>query len=83
MLGSAVREVLAEHGRVRVDGLGDGDDLYARGLTSHASVDVMLALEDRFGLEFPEAMLRRQTFASVEAICTALRTVGVGEPATP
>lgn len=72
-----VREVLATSGRVPVQGLGAGDDLYARGLTSHASVDLMLALEDAFEVEFPESLLRKQTFASVSSIVDALATIGV------
>ena len=41
-------------------------------MTSHASVNVMLALEDEFDVEFPEAMLRKSTFESVAAIRVAL-----------
>jgi acyl carrier protein len=69
-----IRTVLAEHGRLAVDAstVGDNDDLYQAGLTSHASVNVMLALEDAFDVEFPEHMLRKKTFESVAAIRTAL-----------
>ncbi len=69
-----IRRVLAEHARLAVPGetLGDDDDLYASGMTSHASVSVMLALEDAFDVEFPEAMLKKSTFGSVRAIRTAL-----------
>jgi acyl carrier protein len=49
-------------------------------MTSHASVSVMLALEDAFDIEFPEAMLRKGTFESVSAISAALATL-VGAPA--
>jgi acyl carrier protein len=50
-----IREVLAAHGRMAVDPseMDDQADLYDLGLTSHASVDVMLALEDAFDIEFP------------------------------
>jgi acyl carrier protein len=48
--------------------LSDDDDLYEAGLTSHASVNLMLALEDRFDVEFPERMLQRRTFATIAAI---------------
>jgi acyl carrier protein len=41
-------------------------------MTSHASVNVMLALEDEFDIEFPESMLRKSTFESVYAIREAL-----------
>ncbi len=69
-----IRSVLAEHARLRVDlgGLGDDDDLFEAGMTSHASVNVMLALEEAFDVEFPEAMLKKSTFESVASIAEAL-----------
>ena len=74
-----IRAVLAEHGRllVGVETLRDDDDLYQAGLTSHANVTVMLALEDAFDVEFPDSMLRRSTFESVAAIGRALQELGV------
>ncbi len=41
-------------------------------MTSHASVNVMLALEDEFDLEFPERLLRKQTFHSIFSIRATL-----------
>lgn len=41
-------------------------------MTSHASVNLMLALEDAFDVEFPERLLRRRTFESIAAIASAL-----------
>lgn len=78
-----IRRLIAEHGRVPVDvaSLSDDDDLYAAGMTSHASVDLMLALEDAFDLEFPDEMLRKSTFTSVRAIRDALAALGTAEPA--
>lgn len=72
-----IRKVLADHGRLPVDiaELDDTADLYRAGLTSHASVNVMLALEDAFDVEFPESMLRKSTFESVAAIRDALRSL--------
>lgn len=74
-----IRDVLIEHGRLPVDveTIGDTDDLYESGLTSHASVNVMLALEDTFDIEFPDSLLRKGTFESVAAIRTALASLGV------
>jgi acyl carrier protein len=65
-----IREVLAAHGRMAVDPreVDDQADLYDLGLTSHASVDVMLALEDAFDIEFPDELLKKSTFASVRNI---------------
>jgi acyl carrier protein len=77
-----IREILAEHARLPVEmsSLDDDADLYQAGMTSHASVSVMLALEDTFDIEFPESMLRKSTFESVSAISAALTSL-VGAPA--
>jgi acyl carrier protein len=74
-----IRAVLDEHARlpVAIAGVKDGDDLYQRGLSSHASVNVMLGLEDAFDVEFPDSLLRRDTFRSVDAIRSALESLGV------
>jgi acyl carrier protein len=69
-----IRRVLAQHARlaVDVDTLDDDADLYEAGMTSHASVNVMLALEDAFDVEFPDRMLTRAVFESVAAVAAAL-----------
>jgi acyl carrier protein len=71
---AAVREIVKEHGRLAVDveSLSDDDSLYEAGMTSHASVNVMLALEDAFDVEFPDEMLKRSVFESVGSISAAL-----------
>ena len=48
-----IRAVLDTHARLTgpAANLGAGDDLYAAGMTSHASVNVMLALEDAFDID--------------------------------
>jgi len=69
-----VRQVIAKFGKlvVEVEAIGVDDDLYKLGLSSHASVNVMLGLEDTFDVEFPEHMLRKSTFRSIASICAAL-----------
>jgi len=73
-MDDTIRSILAEHGRLSCDvgALRDDDDLYLVGLTSHASVNVMLAIEDAFDVEFPDHMLRKTTFESVCAIRSAV-----------
>jgi acyl carrier protein len=70
-----IRRVIREHVRlpVDVDELDDNADLYQAGMTSHASVGLMLALEDAFDVEFPDSMLTRGVFQSVASISAALR----------
>lgn len=73
-----LRKILAEHGKLAVDvaSLKDGDDLYAAGLTSFATVQLMLAIEQAFDIEIPDRMLNRRTFASLNALqeCVAQLT---------
>lgn len=70
-----IRAVLEAYGRLPhpVATITRADDLYRAGLTSHASVNVMLGLEDAFDVEFPDSMLRKSTFESIESIESALR----------
>ncbi|HEY5144862.1 MAG TPA: acyl carrier protein [Solirubrobacteraceae bacterium] len=70
-----IRRVLNDHARLSVDAdaLDEHADLYQAGMTSHASVNVMLALEDGFDLEFPDRMLKRDVFESIASIAGAVR----------
>ena len=76
-MNEEIRRIISEHGRLRVDvdSLGDDADLYQAGLSSHASVNVMLALENEFDLEFPDYMLTPTVFESIASIETALSTL--------
>jgi len=69
-----IRKIVADHARLSIDaaGLAADADLYQAGMTSHASVNVMLALEDHFDVEFPDRMLTRDVFESIAAIERAL-----------
>jgi len=69
-MDETIRTVLAEHGKLAVDvaTIDEHTDLFASGMTSHASVNVMLALEDAFDIEFSESMLKKSTFESIAAI---------------
>ncbi|WP_237155167.1 acyl carrier protein [Oryzibacter oryziterrae] len=65
-----IRELISKHGNLSVDvaTLADEADLYAAGLSSFASVQLMLSIEDAFDIEFPDRMLNRRSFASIAAI---------------
>jgi acyl carrier protein len=62
--------------------LGAEDDLFQSGMTTHANVNVMLALEEAFDIEFAEAMLRRSMCTSITSICEAV-TALLAVPVTP
>lgn len=69
-MNDTIREILGKVGGlpVAVSDIADDADLYAAGLSSFASVQVMLALEEAFDIEFPDSLLNRKSFASIEAI---------------
>jgi acyl carrier protein len=73
-MNEKIRQAISDHARlgIGVDTLSDDADLYQAGMSSHASVNVMLALEDAFDIEFPDRMLTRTVFESIGSIRAAL-----------
>ena len=69
-----VRRIVASYGRlaVDVDDVGPDDDLYGLGMTSHATLNVLLAIEETFDIEIPEDLLERPIFESFSAMGTAI-----------
>jgi acyl carrier protein len=69
-----VRLIVARHGNLAVgaESIGEHSDLYLLGLTSLATVNVMLALENHFDIEFPDTKLGRATFSSVGTLAEAV-----------
>jgi acyl carrier protein len=78
-----IRELLGKLGGlpVAVDTLADGADLYAAGLSSFASVQLMLGIEDAFDIEFPDHLLNRKSFASIDAIAETVSAFVEGREA--
>ena len=70
-----IRQLIDKHARlpVKAKTLAAGQDLYAAGLTSFAAVQLMLALEESFDIEFPERMLNRRSFATMESIAACIQ----------
>ncbi len=77
MYADKIRAVIAKHGRLSIDAskLADDSDLYAAGLTSLTTVNLMLALEDEFDIEFPDNMLGRKTFESIRSLSEAIEEI--------
>jgi acyl carrier protein len=72
-----IRTIIKENAKLRanIESLDDSSDLYVAGMSSHASVTLMLALENEFGLEFPSSMLSRNVFSSVNSISGAIESL--------
>ena len=81
----SIREVLASAVNLTVDvaDLGDDDNLYLVGLTSHGVVNVLVELEDRLEIELPDSLLQRDTFSSISALRDAVMSTGLIEDDAP
>ena len=53
-MAAGVRRILNENGRLSLDAekISDREDLFDAGMTSHATVNVLLAIEEQYGVEF-------------------------------
>jgi acyl carrier protein len=79
-MNDKIRALIQKHCELPVDALtlSDQQDLYAAGLTSLASVRLMLALEENFNIEFPDNLLNRKTFSSIKHISDAITELQLG-----
>jgi len=70
-----VRRILAEQTSLgaKAGAIGADADLFKAGLDSVSAVNVMLAVEEAFSFEFPDASLNRATFSTVSAIADAVQ----------
>ncbi len=69
-----IRSIIATHGRLTADisELSNNSDLYDAGLTSLVTVNLLLAIEDHFDIEFPDELLNRRTFQTIDALSEAV-----------
>ena len=76
-LKERVRTIVGNHARLGLplSQIQDSMDLYQAGMTSYASVQLMMALEDAFEIEFPDSMLSREVFANVNTMADAVEKV--------
>ena len=72
-----IRALLARLGEFPAgnDDLRDDADLHAAGLSSYGTVELMVRIEEEFGVEFPDALLTRATFGSIDSVATAVASL--------
>lgn len=75
-----IKELVVAHAGLPAGGaeLDADTDLYRAGMKSFSSVQLMLALEETFEIEFPEEMLNRATFRSIGSIERAVAALAPG-----
>jgi acyl carrier protein len=79
-----IRQILKDSVGLKrnISAVGDADNLFDAGLSSHDAMGLMIAIEEAFDTEFPDHLLHRDTFASISAIAGALEQIGVTKVAT-
>jgi acyl carrier protein len=65
-----LRDIISRHCNIAMPAaqIRDEDDLFDLGLSSFACVQLMIAVEECFGIEFPDALMHRSTFQSMAAL---------------
>jgi acyl carrier protein len=76
-LKDRIRNIVKDNVRIGLpfSALQDSTPLDQAGMTSYASVQLMLALENEFSLEFPDVLLSREVFESIDSIAKAIEIV--------
>ncbi len=77
MYEDQVRTIVEQHARLsdKLGELTDDTDLHAAGLTSLTTVNLMLALEEHFNVEFTDKLLSRKTFSSIRSLSEAVESL--------
>lgn len=74
-----IRRILDTHGCLDAEArlIRTHDDLFARGLTGLAAVDVLLAVEDALGITFPPAMVARSSVKTIDTLIACAKRLQV------
>ncbi|GJD77538.1 acyl carrier protein [Methylobacterium gregans] len=66
----AIRNILARNEALApiAGEISEDENLFDKGLDSFGSVQLMLALEEHFDVEFPDHLLSRKSFSTIRSI---------------
>ncbi|GGF86269.1 hypothetical protein GCM10007301_52700 [Azorhizobium oxalatiphilum] len=78
-----VREILRQHGKLAgsTAAIAVDADLYRLGLSSLATVNVMMDIETRLDADIPEAALTRETFRTIASLCALVTSLSAASAA--
>lgn len=78
-LDRTIRGILGEYGKLSADAdaISETQDLYVLGLASHATVNVVMAIEDELDIEFPDESLTKSTFMTLQTLKATIRPLVV------
>jgi acyl carrier protein len=74
MMSEEIRNIIKKIGVLDANNVTISDDqnLYDLGLDSFGTVDLMLAVEEYYGIKFGPQFMRRETFSSIAALDAAI-----------
>jgi D-alanine--poly(phosphoribitol) ligase subunit 2 len=74
MMSDEIRNIIKQSGVLdtRHVTISDDQNLYDLGLDSFGTVDLMLAVEEYYGVKFAPQFMRRETFSSIAALDAAV-----------
>ena len=71
---SEIRDILRASGNIDgIDRLGPSDDLFENGMSSFHAVQVMMAIEDRYDIQFTDDLMKKTTFSTLASLLEAVR----------
>ena len=77
-----IRDILVKYASLPAAAdLDHNADLFSAGMSSHGSVQLMLALEDTFDIEFPDNLLNRKSFSTIAMIEQVIAQLVTGKEA--
>jgi len=76
-----VKQVVIDYSEIpsELNQLTFNEDLFKLGMSSRSSVSLMMGLESEFDIEFPDEMLRKEIFQSVETIGKAIESLSTAK----
>ncbi|MCF7697256.1 acyl carrier protein [Mycetohabitans sp. B2] len=82
-MNSKLREILAQWADldVPIASLSDDASLYDAGMSSLATVKILMAIENAFNVEIPDEWLTRELFTSVASLSQAIKQLQSDEAA--
>jgi acyl carrier protein len=57
------------------DSISDTTDLNGAGLNSVTRMNVIIAIEDHYSIQFPDEMLTKETFRNIQSISNAVKSL--------
>ena len=75
-----IAEIVGQHASFNLDAttLPADADLFDLGLSSYGAVQVMMALEEKYDVVFPDELMKKEHFSTIRKLTAAVRSARSG-----